>query len=82
MDFLHKNSQIWDLSITYKGGHMKILDKMAFNRLVAIIANFVLNVIKLFAPKAVEDIEVPEVTPDRRKIFPIFRRKKKDENSN
>jgi len=61
---------------------MKILDKMAFNRLVAIIANFVLNVIKLFAPKAVEDIEVPEVTPDRRKIFPIFRRKKKDENSN
>ena len=61
---------------------MKILDKMAFNRLVAIIANFVLNVIKLFAPKAVEDIEVPEVSPERRKIFPIFRRKKKDENSN
>jgi hypothetical protein len=59
-----------------------ILDKIAFNRLVAIIANFVLNVIKLFAPKAVEDIEVPEVTPDRRKIFPIFRRKKKDENFN
>ena len=39
---------------------MSLLDKMAFNRLVAIIANFVLNVIKIFAPKAVEDIEVPE----------------------
>lgn len=60
---------------------MKILDKMAFNRLVAIIANFVLSVIKIFAPKAVEDIEVPDITPERRKIFPIFRRKKKDEES-
>ena len=59
-----------------------ILDKMAFNRLVAIIANFVLNVIKLFAPKAVENIEVPEVKPDRRKIFPIFRKKKENEKSN
>jgi hypothetical protein len=61
---------------------MRILDRMAFNRLVAIIANFVLNVLKIFAPKAVEGIEVPEVTPDRKKIFPIFRREKKDENSN
>jgi hypothetical protein len=58
---------------------MRILDKIAFNRLVAIIANFILSVIKIFAPKAVEDIEVPEVTPERKKIFPIFRRKKKNE---
>lgn len=57
---------------------MKILDKMAFNRLVAIIANFILNIIKIFAPKIVENIEVPNVTPER-KIFPIFRKKKKDE---
>jgi len=60
---------------------MSLLDKMAFNRLVAIIANFVLNVIKIFAPKTVEDIEVPEVTPGRRKIFPIFRKKKQDEST-
>jgi hypothetical protein len=58
---------------------MRVLDKIAFNRLVAIIANFILSVIKIFAPKAVEDIEVPEVTPERKKIFPIFRRKKKNE---
>ena len=58
---------------------MRVLDKIAFNRLIAIIANFILSVIKIFAPKAVEDIEVPEVTPERKKIFPIFRRKKKNE---
>lgn len=58
---------------------MKVLDKMAFNRLVAIIANFILSLVKIFAPKAVENIEVPEVTPERKKIFPIFRKKKKDE---
>lgn len=60
---------------------MRVIDKIAFNRLVAIVANFILSIIKIFAPKAVEDIEVPEVTPDRRRIFPIFRRKKKDEES-
>lgn len=58
---------------------MKVLDKMAFNRLVAIIANFILGLVKIFAPKAVENIEVPDVTPERKKIFPIFRKKKKDE---
>ena len=59
---------------------MRILDKIAFNRLIAIIANFILSIIKIFAPKAVENIEVPEVTPERKKIFPIFRRKKKNED--
>jgi len=58
---------------------MRILDKIAFNRLIAIIANFILSIIKIFASKAVENIEVPEVTPERKKIFPIFRRKKKNE---
>ena len=58
---------------------MRILDKIAFNRLIAIIANFILSIIKIFATKAVENIEVPEVTPERKKIFPIFRRKKKNE---
>ena len=61
---------------------MRVIDKIALNRLVAIIANFILSVIKIFAPKAVDDIEVPEVTPERRRIFPIFRRKKKNEESN
>lgn len=60
---------------------MRVIDKIALNRLVAIIANFILSIIKIFAPKTVEDIEVPEVTPERKKIFPIFRRKKKNEKS-
>lgn len=60
---------------------MRVIDKIALNRLVAIIANFILSIIKIFAPKAVEDIEVPEITPERKRIFPIFRRKKKNEKS-
>ena len=60
---------------------MRLIDKIALNRLIAIIANFILGIIRIFAPKAVEDIEVPEVIPGRKKIFPIFKRKKKDEKS-
>lgn len=59
---------------------MKILDKIALNRLIAIIADFILKLIKIVSPKSVENVEV-DIKPDRRRIFPIFRRKKKDENS-
>ena len=59
---------------------MKILDKIALNRLIAIIADFILKLIKIVSPKSVEDVEV-DVKPDRKRIFPIFKRKKKDENS-
>lgn len=58
---------------------MKILDKIALNRLIAIIADFILQLIKIVSPKSVEDVEI-DIKPDKRKIFPIFRRKKKDEN--
>jgi hypothetical protein len=58
---------------------MRIVDKIALNRMLAIIADFILKLIKIVSPKSVEDIEV-DVKPDRRRIFPIFRRKKKDEN--
>lgn len=58
---------------------MKLIDKIALNRLIGTIANFILSLVKIFAPKAVEDIEVP-VKPDRRKIFPIFRKKKQNED--
>lgn len=59
---------------------MKILDKIALNRLIAIIADFILKIIKIVSPKSVEDVEV-DIEPERKKIFPIFKRKKKDENS-
>ena len=55
---------------------MRVLDKIAFNRLVAIIANFILSVIKIFAPKAVEDIEVPEVTPRKKKDLSNIQKEK------
>lgn len=47
---------------------MKLLDKIALNRLISIITNFLLALIKIFAPKAVDNIEVPK--PKRKKIFP------------
>jgi len=59
---------------------MRIVDKIALNRMLAIIADFILKLIKIVSPKSVEDIEV-DVKPDRRRIFPIFKRKNKDENS-
>jgi hypothetical protein len=47
---------------------MKILDRIALNRLISIITNFILGLIKIFAPKSVEDIEIPK--PKRKKILP------------
>ena len=55
---------------------MNFLDRIAFNRLVSIIANFILSVMKLLNVKGVENIEI--IKPDRKRIFPIFRRKKNE----
>ena len=52
---------------------MKFLDKIALNRLISIIASFILGVLKIIAPKSVEEVDVPK---PRRKIFPW---RKKDE---
>lgn len=46
---------------------MKILDRIALNRLLSIISSFILGVIKILAPKSVEEIEVPK---PKRKILP------------
>jgi hypothetical protein len=43
---------------------MKLLDKIALNRLLSIIASFILGVLKIIAPKSVEEIDAPK--PDRR----------------
>jgi hypothetical protein len=50
------------------GLKMRLLDKIALNRLISIITNFILGLIKIFAPKSVEDIEIPK--PKRKKILP------------
>lgn len=47
---------------------MNILDKIALNRLISIVTNFILGLIKIFSPKSLDDIDVPK--PPRRKIFP------------
>lgn len=52
---------------------MKLLDKIALNRLLSIIASFILGVIKILSPKSVEEIDKPN---PKRKIFPW---RKKDE---
>jgi len=47
---------------------MRLIDKIALNRLISIITNFILGLLKIFAPKSVEDIELPK--PKRKKILP------------
>ena len=55
---------------------MKLLDKIALNRLISIIASFILGVLKIIAPKSVEEIDIPK--PDKPLWKPRWR-KKKDE---
>ena len=47
---------------------MRLLDKIALNRLISIVTNFILGLIKIFAPKAIDDINLPK--PKRKKILP------------
>lgn len=47
---------------------MKIVDKIVLNRLISIISNFILGLLKIFAPKSLDDIEVPK--SKRKKILP------------
>jgi hypothetical protein len=47
---------------------MKLLDKIALNRLISIITNFILGVLKLITPKIDKPVDVPK--PKRPKIFP------------
>jgi hypothetical protein len=53
---------------------MKLLDKIALQRLISLILSFILAVLKLVVPKVTEDIEKP--LDQRRKWFPKLRKKK------
>jgi hypothetical protein len=53
---------------------MRLIDKIALNRLLSIIASFILAVLKILAPKSVEELDVPE--PDKPIWKPRWRRKK------
>jgi hypothetical protein len=52
---------------------MKLLDKIALNRLLSIIASFILGVLKIIAPKSVEEIDLPK--PDKPLWKPRWRKK-------
>jgi len=65
---------------------MNFLDRLAFNRLVAIVLNFIVAIIKIFAPNAAKELEknCPNVPPLPRpplKRKPIFPRKQQDEDT-
>lgn len=49
---------------------MKILDQIVLNRLISIITNFILGLLKIFAPKSVDNIDIPPVPKKRKKILP------------
>jgi len=52
---------------------MKLLDKIALNRLISIVASFILGVLKILAPHSVEEVDNPK---PKKKRFPW---RKKDE---
>jgi len=58
---------------------MKFLDKIALNRLIKIISDFILKLIEIIQPD--KDVTV-EVKPDRTPIFPWRRKKKNNEDNN
>jgi hypothetical protein len=39
---------------------MRILDKIVLNRLISTIANFILGILKIFAPTSIEEIKLPD----------------------
>lgn len=51
---------------------MRIIDKIALNRLLSIIASFILGIIKILSPKSVEEVDTPK--PDK-KWRPRWRKK-------
>lgn len=51
---------------------MRIIDRVILNRLVSLIANFILAMVKIFSPQDVEEIDIPQ--PDK-KWRPRWKRK-------
>lgn len=53
---------------------MKLLDKIALQRLISLILSFILAILKLVVPKVTEDIDKP--INERKKWLPRLRKKK------
>jgi len=56
---------------------MRIIDRIALNRLLILITDFILSIIKIFAPNKGEDNPQPEPKTERKKILPWRNRNKK-----
>jgi hypothetical protein len=52
---------------------MKLLDRLALERLISLILNFILAILKLFAPKVIKDADKP--IDDRTKWIRRWRKK-------
>lgn len=59
---------------------MRLIDKIALNRLIQTIADFILKIIELCQPKKNVNIDVKpdEHKPDRKPILPWRRKKNED----
>ena len=53
---------------------MRLLDRIALQRAISLILNFILAVLKILVPKATEDIDKP--VDERRKWVPRWRKRK------
>jgi hypothetical protein len=47
---------------------MKILDQIVLNRLISIILNFIVGILKIFAPNSVDNIDTKP--KKRKRLFP------------
>lgn len=55
---------------------MRLLDRIALNRLVSIITGFILAIVKILALKTSEEEDIDEPKPPKRRV-PWLRRKNK-----
>lgn len=53
---------------------MRLLDRIALQRLITLILNFILAILKMFAPKVIEDTNKP--IDERRRWIPRWRKNK------
>lgn len=61
---------------------MRLLDKLALNRLIKTILDFFIKIIEMFQKQNKPDQNKPNVKPDRKPILPWRRKKEENETSN
>ena len=59
---------------------MRLIDKIALNRLIQTLSNLILKIIEICSPKKEPKIDIKPNKPDRKPILP-WRRKKNEESN-